>query len=316
MADYLPISLSSLRTNTVIGCDIYLLVQVDGSNRYVLYYKGNDLFERSKRELLITKNINKLFINKEDQERYSEYLQSNFQYVLSNGKVSQREKLKIVYNTGINIIQSTFENTNPANIEKTRRYAYNMVDFILDNVQDAYGFLRMQSHENYTYAHSVNVATMGTLFARNLGVSNEDLKQFCAAMLLYDLGKTKIGHDVLDKSGKLTDDEAAKMKMHPELGVSILKESGNTLKDENIITLQHHENNDGSGYPYGLKSNEIHPSAKIIRIIDIYDALTTKRPYADAQAPYDALRMIKNEMINTVDPIIFKRFIKFLGGTT
>lgn len=314
MTDYLPISLNSLRSNTVTGCDIYLLVHIDETDRYVLYCKGDDLFDNGKRDLLIKKNINKLFINKEDQKNFSEYLETNFQYVLSHGKVSPREKIKIVYNTGINMIQGVYEKPNNTNIVKSRMFAHNMVEFVLQDVRAAYGLLKLQSHEHYTFAHSVNVAALGTLFAHGLGVNKDDLKQLCAGMLFFDLGKTQIEQALLEKKGSLTNEEFEKIKKHPEWGVAILKDTGNGLKEENIIALQHHENFDGSGYPYGLKNEEIHSSAKIVRIIDIYDALTTQRPYANPLSPYDALKTIKNEMSNVVDPIIFKNFIRFLGG--
>jgi len=316
MFEYLPISLSSLRSNTVSGCDIYLLVHVEGADRYVLYCKGDDLFDKSKRELLIRKNINRLFINKEDQKKFFDYLESNFQYVLSNGKVSPHERIKVVYNTAINMIQSVFKDPNPENILKSRRFAHNMVEFILQDVSNSYGMLKLHLDEYYTYAHTVNVATMGTLFAHGLGVQKDDLKQLCSGMLFFDLGKTQINQSLLEKKGRLTEEEFEKIKKHPELGDNILRKTGNGLKEESIITLQHHENYDGSGYPYGLKREEIHSCAKIVRIIDIYDALTTKRPYANPLPPFDALKTIKSEMSNVVDPIIFKRFIRFLGGYT
>ena len=95
--------------------------------------------------------------------------------------------------------------------------------------------------------------------------------------------------------------------------MEILKESGNNLKDEQIITLQHHENYDGSGYPHGLRMSEIHHSGKVSAIIDVYDALTTDRPYAKAIRPFAALALMRKEMLNCFDKEIFIDFIRFLG---
>jgi HD-GYP domain-containing protein (c-di-GMP phosphodiesterase class II) len=160
----------------------------------------------------------------------------------------------------------------------------------------------------------VNVATVGTLFANELGIfSNKELRQLCAGILLHDIGKTKISSDILNKKGKLTKEEFAKVKEHPDLGVQILKETGINLEEEFIITLQHHENDDGTGYPKGLRGEEIHVSGKIARIIDVYDALTTKRSYADAMSPFAALAEMKGNMLNCFDTEIFKEFINFLG---
>jgi HD-GYP domain-containing protein (c-di-GMP phosphodiesterase class II) len=111
----------------------------------------------------------------------------------------------------------------------------------------------------------------------------------------------------------LTKEEYEEIKKHPELGIEVLEETGIDFEEERIITLQHHENDDGSGYPYGLKSDEINLSGKIARIIDVYDALTTKRSYADAIRPFAALVEMKENMSNCFDKELLIAFIRFLG---
>ncbi|MFQ5962975.1 MAG: HD-GYP domain-containing protein [Candidatus Scalinduaceae bacterium] len=314
MIDYLPIKLNSLRTDTIIGCDIYLLMNVNGASRYVLYCKGDTVFEDGKKELLVKKNVNRLFVNKDDEQKYYKYLESNFQDIMSDKRIPSDERAQIVHSAATNLIKDVFNDPRTGNIERSKTFAYNMVDYILKDGRAAFSLLKIASHEYYTYEHSVNVAAIGTLFAKNLGLGEDDLKRFCTGTLLHDLGKTKINPDILNKKDKLTEGEFKEIKEHPELGVAILKETGNGFRDEYTIILQHHENLDGSGYPYGLKKGEIHSSGKIARIIDVYDALTTKRPYCDAQTPYNALITIKDEMFSMVDPIMFKRFVRFLGG--
>ncbi len=159
----------------------------------------------------------------------------------------------------------------------------------------------------------MNVAAVGTLFAKELGFEDEDLKPFCTGMLLHDVGKTKISTDILNKKGKFTEEEFAIVKKHPEWGVEILKETGNGFTDEYTITLQHHENYDGSGYPHGIQKDEIHRCGKIARIIDVYDALTTNRPYAQAIRPFAALVEMKEKMSNCFDRELLKEFIRFSG---
>jgi len=130
---------------------------------------------------------------------------------------------------------------------------------------------------------------------------------------MHDVGKTRISTDILNKKGKLTKEEFEEIKKHPELGIEVLDETGTDFKEERIITLQHHENDDGSGYPYGLKKDEITLSGKIARIIDVYDALTTKRSYADAIRPFAALAEMKEKMSNCFDKELFIAFIRFFG---
>ena len=313
MSDYLPIDLSSLRTDTKIGCDLYLLVKISTGSRYILYCKADAVFENAKREMLLEKDISRLFIKKEDQQKYYEYLESNFQDIVSGARISSDEKTKIIHGIATNLVKDLFNDPRAGNIERTKTFAYNMVDYILKEGSAAHNLLKIVMHEHYTYTHSVNVAAVGTLFAKNIGLGDDDLKGFCSGILLHDIGKTKISTDILNKNSKLTDEEYSKMKEHPELGVAILKGINNGFTDEYAITLQHHENCDGTGYPHGLQKEEIHHSSKIARIIDVYDALTTNRPYAKAIRPFAALREMKEKMLNCFDKEMFVEFIRFSG---
>ncbi len=314
MHEFFPVTLGSLRTDTVIGCDIYLLVSNNGKSNYVLYCKGDTAFENDKRELLVRKNINRLFVGNEDQEKYSEYMESNLEHILSDEKVQPEEKAKIVYGTATTMLNDVFKEPVHKNIVRSQTFAYNMIDYILRDGKAAYNLLKITSHDYYTYTHSVNVATIGSLFAKNIGLNEKDMKSFCTGMLLHDLGKTKVSSSILNKKGPLTEEEFGQVKMHPEVGAEILRESGGGFKDEYVVILQHHENCDGSGYPYGLKKEEIHYVSRLVHIIDIYDALTTKRSYSPPQKPFDSLKLITSEMYNSVDKEMLKGFIKFLGG--
>jgi HD-GYP domain-containing protein (c-di-GMP phosphodiesterase class II) len=313
MSDYLPIDSSSLRTDTKIGCDLYLHVNTIADGRYVLYCRGDVVFENAKREMLVDKNISRLFIKKDDQQKYYKYLESNFQNIISDTRISSDEKTKIVYSAATNLVKDLLEDPRAGNVIRTKTFAYNMVDYILKEDIAARGLLKIAAHEYYTYTHSVNVAAVGTLFAKELGFGDEDLKHFCSGILLHDVGKTNISTEVLNKKEKLTEVEFAMVKKHPEWGVDIIKETGNGFTDEYIITLQHHENYDGSGYPHGLQENEIHRCGKIARIIDVYDALTTDRPYAKAIRPFAALVEMKEKMSNCFDRELLKEFIRFSG---
>ncbi len=313
MSEYLPIDSSSLKTDTKIGCDLYLLVNSDTDNKYILYCRGDAVFENNKREMLMEKNISRLFIAKDDQQKYCQYLESNFKNIISDTRLSSGEKTKIVHSAATNLVKDLFNDPRSGSIERTKTFAYNMVDYVLKDSSAAENLLKIAVHEYYTYTHSVSVAAVGTLFAKNIGVKEEDLKGFCSGILLHDVGKTRISTDILDKKGKLTKEEFEEIKKHPEYGIEILDETGSEFKEERIITLQHHENDDGSGYPNGLAKDEINLCGKIARIIDVYDALTTKRSYADAIRPFAALIEMKEKMSNCFDNELLIEFIRFLG---
>jgi HD-GYP domain-containing protein (c-di-GMP phosphodiesterase class II) len=313
VSDYLPINSSSLRADTKIGCDLYLFVKTITDSRYILYGRGNEIFDNDKKEKLVEKNISRLFIKKEAQPKYYEYLESNFQNIISDTRIPPDERTQIVHSAATYLVKDLFKNPISENIKRTKKFAYAMVDFILNEDKVANSLLKIAMHEHYTYTHSVGVAAIGTLFVRDLGLKANDLKHFCTGILLHDLGKTKISTAILNKKGKLTKEEFAKIKKHPELGVKILEEGGNDFKDECIIALQHHENVDGTGYPYGLKKEEIQTCGRVARIVDVYDALTTNRPYAKAIRPFAALVEMKETMFNCFDNELLKEFIRFLG---
>ncbi len=314
MSDYMPIDSSSLRTDTVVGCDIYLFVKTTSEVRFVLYCKGDTIFEESKKEMLLEKNINKLFVKKEDQQKYFDYLENTFQDIILDTQIPLDEKTKIVHGAATNLIKDLFADPRAGNVQRTKTFAYNMVDYILKESNAAESLLKIAVNEYHANTHSVNVAAVGTLFAKNIGLGENALKQLCSGILVHDIGNTRISTDILNKKGQLTKEELQIIKTHPVLGATILKETGKNLKDECIITLQHHENYDGSGYPYGLKKDEIHPSGKIARIIDVYNALTTNRSYGGAVRPFNALLEMKETMLNCFDTEMFKDFIRFLGS--
>lgn len=165
MHNYLPINSNSLRTDTQIGCDLYLFVKTTADSRYILYCRGDAIFENSKREMLLDRNISRLFIKKDDQKKYYEYLENNFQDIIANTSISSDEKAKVVHSAVRNLIKDLFNSPRTGNIERTKTYAYNMVDYILKDGNAARNLLKISVHEYYTYTHSVNVAAVGTLFA-------------------------------------------------------------------------------------------------------------------------------------------------------
>ena len=311
--DYMPISPRALRTDTTVGCDIYMLAKTSIEVRFVLYCKSDVVFDEAKKSMLLAQRIKSLFIKKEEQKVFFDYLENNFQLILTDTSIPPDERSKIVHGAATNLVKDLYNDPRSGSIERTKTFAHNMVDYVLTDTKAAESLIDIAVHEYYTYTHSVNVAAVGTLFGQDLGLGVADLKGLCAGILLHDVGKTKISTDILDKKGKLTKEEFEEIKKHPEYGIEVLDETGSEFKEERIITLQHHENFDGTGYPYGLAKDQIHLCGRISRIIDVYDALTTKRSYKDALRPFAAIKEMKDTMFQCFDPELFKDFIQFLG---
>jgi HD-GYP domain-containing protein (c-di-GMP phosphodiesterase class II) len=243
----------------------------------------------------------------------SEFLETDdLRTFLDDRKLQPENKAKLTYKASVDMMEQLLEFPNEANIKKTKQAIYQIADMALNEPDTAQHMLYLTTHDYQTYSHSVNVGFYATVLARELYKNSNahDMQELAAGFFLHDIGKTAIEPEVLNKVGKLQDIEWQHIKTHPYMGYKILKDA-NALKDESrIIVLQHHENYDGTGYPNGLKARDIHEYARICSIADVFDALTTDRVYKKAISSFDALKLMKNEMLLNFDAEIFKIFVQ------
>ncbi|MDR1001537.1 MAG: HD-GYP domain-containing protein [Clostridiales bacterium] len=174
------------------------------------------------------------------------------------------------------------------------------------------GFIK--ESDEHTYHHSVNVSLLCNLMGRWLNLPPQELMELTTAGMLHDIGKTKIPDDVLNKKGKLTDDEFAVMKKHPVLGYRILQEQ-EIPESIKLGALMHHEKMDGSGYPMGVKEKKIGNMAKIITICDIYDAMTANRVYRDRICPFEVIKTFETRVYGELDTKYLLLFLKNIAYT-
>jgi putative nucleotidyltransferase with HDIG domain len=152
----------------------------------------------------------------------------------------------------------------------------------------------LSNYVDWLYTHSIDVALISLIIAIKLDYNKAKQKQLCLGALLHDIGKLLIPRNIIQKPGKLNDQEMTLMKQHCELGYGMIKEL-NLPKECTDVILQHHERLDGSGYPYGLKNNQISDNAKIVMIADVLDAITSYRPYKSVKEFNAALTELKNQ---------------------
>lgn len=149
--------------------------------------------------------------------------------------------------------------------------------------------IRMKKRDEYTYLHSVAVCTLMVNMARFLGKGEAEMREYGLAGLLHDIGKMGVPEPVLHKPGRLTDAEFATMRGHPEHGHRLLQEAGDGNAMALDVCLHHHEKMDGTGYPFGLKGEDISFVARLGAVCDVYDALTSDRAYKEAWTPNEAV---------------------------
>ncbi|MDR5659698.1 HD-GYP domain-containing protein [Serpentinicella sp. ANB-PHB4] len=169
---------------------------------------------------------------------------------------------------------------------------------------------QLKNEDLYTYQHSVNVSIYAMFIGKWLSLNNLKLKNLISSALLHDIGKLKISKEIVMKPGKLTVEEFRQIKSHPTLGHDLFKLSDHYQYDIAMGILQHHEKEDGSGYPYSIKGNRIHLFGKIIAVADIYDAMTSKRVYKDKQSPFKTAEQLLSDCFGQLDSKIVTTFIK------
>lgn len=194
--------------------------------------------------------------------------------------------------------------------EELRMVARKIVGEIIRNRQAMIHITEIRAHDDYTFAHSVDVCSTAVLIASNLGYVEARLNEMAVGALLHDVGKIQVDPALLNKPERLTDDEMILMRAHALNGFEILRKESNIFSVPSMqICLQHHEKHDGSGYPRALKSDEIHEFAKIVSIADVYDAVTSDRPYRKAFLPHEAYELMSAEMGRHFDPGILPAFL-------
>lgn len=217
----------------------------------------------------------------------------------------------IVQNYSLEVMKNLFSNPSAEVIAATKMGIAEIVDVILNEDETAKGLTRLVSHDFYTYTHSVNVGIKSMMLAKVVfpHASKQEMDELGAGFFLHDLGKVKISSRIINKTGALTVEEMGVMKTHPYQAYKLLCDTRQLTTKTWIIAMQHHEQDNGTGYPRGLRGNAIHPYARVCSIADVYDALTAKRSYKEQKPPIEALRIMYKEMANHFNAELLQTFI-------
>lgn len=184
---------------------------------------------------------------------------------------------------------------------------------VLRNPGALIGLARLKDRDDYTYMHSVAVCALMVSLARRLGLGDEQVRQAGMAGLLHDVGKMMIPLEILNKPGKLTDAEFELVKNHPVEGHKMLLEGTGVSDIALDVCLHHHEKVDGKGYPDRLTNAQISLYSKMGTVCDVYDAITSDRPYKKGWEPAESIRKMAEWSAGNYDPVIFQAFVKSVG---
>ncbi|MBE9535824.1 MAG: HD-GYP domain-containing protein [Proteobacteria bacterium] len=199
-------------------------------------------------------------------------------------------------------------------VDKTQEVISEMVGVVLEDKNAILGLTMIKGYDNYLFNHSVNVSILAVALGEALDLPESTLNDLGIGALLHDIGKTNTPEDIVKKPGKLDETEWEVMQQHPALGHEILSSMKDIHKTSADIAYEHHLRYDKTdGYPFEAIGRDTNPCSQIVSIADIYDAITTLRPYKDVIGPNEALKIMKKLVGTTLNPDYFKNFVTMLG---
>ncbi|MGV8057707.1 MAG: HD-GYP domain-containing protein [Smithellaceae bacterium] len=235
----------------------------------------------------------------------------DLQEAIYNKTMPSDQKARAIHQHSIVMIQRLMESPSAESIKEAKKGIFEIVDVILADDKTNQELLMLTSHDYNTYVHSVNVGLLAVSLSKTIfkGSDAHDMHELGAGFFLHDLGKVRIDINIINKPAVLTDREMLEMRRHPQYGYEILTQTHQLSEECKKVVLQHHERDNGRGYPQGLKGEGIHIYGRICSLADVYDALSSKRPYRQPLRPYEALNVMKEEMLEHFHKELFHKFV-------
>lgn len=252
-----------------------------------------------------------LYILREDLSIYYHFVDTIIQAVAQNKHITITKKAAVIYRQASEILDEMFENPEALeNVPKSKKVVNKFVDTIFSDSHAIESLIKITAYDYYTHTHSINVCVYALSLGSYLKLATDVLEELGISALLHDLGKSRVNSAITNKNGRLTHDEFEQMKHHPVYGYQIAIKIG--ITDNRILDgiRHHHEKLDGSGYPDAISGKRITLFARIIGVCDVFDALSTKRPYKDRLKSYDSLKLMKETMSEHLDITIVDAFIR------
>ncbi len=240
---------------------------------------------------------------------YVDTVRSEVRMISSINQQIRTEAISGIHSLADNFMNSE-KGVQKGDVEGISNTAQNLIDSLSSHKDILVNIADIKMYDDYTYHHSLSVAIMALAIGIELGFPNEMLNELGVAGLLHDIGKVSVPINIINKPGRLSKEEFDIVKMHPVYAAQHLKERN--LVNDNIFKgiIQHHEKIDGSGYPYKMSGKQIHPYARILAVADVYDALTSNRPYRVPNPPNEAIEFIMAGNETHFDEMVVRAFLR------
>jgi HD-GYP domain-containing protein (c-di-GMP phosphodiesterase class II) len=311
--NYYPIEKTILQPGSKVDFNVYKKLDID-VKLYFGPHNENDLSG------IVPEDVQSspfpIVIHNDEIPLYKEYIKNIAVEYAKKDEYPQESQYSIIRENSKFIIKDILSDPRSGEvIQKAGKLVETLTCSILDNQTNFYNLLKITTHDYYTYTHSLNVCSLSIGLGVNLNLKmSPDLIELGLGALLHDIGKCTIEQRILNKPGRLTEDEYKNVKHHVIGSKELLKDINRQIPENSLYTiLQHHEKLSGNGYPYKLKGEQVHLYGRIGAIVDFYDALTTERSYKKAYTPFEAFQLL-SEVKEDYDQQLVKKFIVMLGN--
>jgi HD-GYP domain-containing protein (c-di-GMP phosphodiesterase class II) len=302
-AGYFPIPIDALKSST-IDMDLYL---IHNGGTAVLYRSKGSAYSISDCDKLRQKGIRHLYIPMGQHRIYQEAMTEMIIDSYEDPSICELERARIVRGSCGRMIEDFMSNPESPSLGETiNDLAAQFTTWCTEDKSKFSYLLDMSEHDFYTATHMVNVGVgCGLLGAEILGDDDPMVHDLMLGGLVHDVGKFGVSPDVLNKEGKLSEKDWAMIRGHPEVGANMLKRQGGQNSIIIDMAMSHHERLDGKGYPNSLCGDELSLAVKICTVVDIFDAMTSARPYRGPIPPRVVLDKMREEIGTAIDGEIF-----------
>jgi HD-GYP domain-containing protein (c-di-GMP phosphodiesterase class II) len=309
-----PINTEFLQEEVDEVFDIYYKTSVFGNQKFVKFASNHPSHQNKVRQLIDSGEYTEFFIRQDDLIKYYHQATEQLRILISDPAISLLDKTQKLYDVSKDIMKNFFEFSGSEKVLHSSGNVMGLMDQCLSEGQARFNTISEIMNKNYyIYTHSLNVGLYCMVYGINDKMSATDVRSLGLGGMLHDIGKARLDSSILEKKGPLSKDELKIVETHPRLGQEIMESM--QCYATNVIRMagQHHENFKGRGYPNDLDGKDITLFARICKIMDIYDGLTTHRPNKKAVKPFEALIIMKNQMMDELDPAILGKFIRYMG---
>lgn len=311
---YMPIRLSSLGTDNITEFGVYMAV---GEQQVPVLYCGQNVpFPEDVRQRLLERGVAHVFIERHQEPGYRRYVERGLAAILANPVVDLADKAELLYYAAEGLMEEVLEDPRAEGVvPRSRNLVQNATRFLFEARGAFAALLSVTACDYTTRTHGINVLVYCLALAQRLGISNPaELQELGEGALLHDLGKSLIDPRILHWPGKLSASQWAEMARHPLLGCEVLHGHGVTNERTLGVVRHHHEKIRGGGYPDGLVNGSIPEFPRICAVADVFDALTTRRPYRRALRTFAALDLMCRDLSEDLDRDFVRAFVEMMGN--